>query len=76
MIAIADKKAKLTLKNINIKIGTTNIKYLGKYALQYKGLQTIRSIKEIIRIIDAKEEEKVYAKIKYPDYHEMIDYEA
>ena len=35
-----------------------------------------RLVKEAIQIIDTKEEEKVYVKSKYPDYYEMIDYEA
>ena len=44
--------------------------------IQYKGVQASISIKETIRLIDAMEEEKLYAKKKYPNHYELIDYEA
>jgi len=35
----------------------SNIKYYGKYSLMKDGIIQMRSVKEILRVIDSKEEE-------------------
>ena len=71
-----DKIARGVRENLNQKEGITNIKFYGNYALKQDDQIHLRSINEIIRRIDAKEDEYDYAKTKLGYRYDMVDIEA
>jgi len=76
IIRECDKEARRTREQISTKPSCTNIKFEGRYCLRRDGKIQSRAIKEIIRIADAREEEKEYAKEKFNHRAEFIDMEA
>jgi len=62
--------------NCRIKERETNIKYVGKCALQIKGKIITNSVKEAIRIEDANESLREYVKEKYKYNAYFIDLKA
>ena len=51
----------------------SNIKYFGDKVIMYKGQSMLRSVNEIIRIIDAIKKEVRYFKEKFPRNEDIID---
>ena len=67
------KAFKIENKNNPIEI---NIKYWGEYIMTRDRKPQGKSINEIIRIINAKEEEYLHIKEKFGDQVDLIDCEA
>ena len=76
LIKECDRRAKSTREQIESKRNCHNIKFYGNYCLKREGELQSRSIKEVIRILDARKEENEYAKKKYKHKFEFIDIEA
>ena len=69
-------KARKTREEIGNRVNKSNIKFYRCYGLQREGIVQSRSIKEAIRIIDAREEEKKYIEKKFEYKADFIDIEA
>ena len=72
MIKWCNRRARKKREEIESETQHNNIKYYWLYAVKKDGIVQMRSIKEVIRIIDAKEEEKRYAIKKYGYKEEFI----
>ena len=71
-----DKNAKKSRTLIHRSPGVHNIKFIGSFAITQKGVIVSRSIKEAIRIIDAKKSEMNYAKDRFGAKIEFVDVNA
>ena len=71
-----DKRARSVCENLYLKEKISNIKFYGNYYLMQDDQCQLKLINEIIRIIDAKEDEDDYIKNKLGHIHDMIDIEA
>ena len=58
---MCNKEAKEARENVELREGQTNIKFYGCYSLKKGEIIQMRSIKEILRVIDSREEEKKQA---------------
>ena len=76
LINECDAKARRARENINSYPSTTNIKYVGQYAITHDKRIVSRSIKEIIRTTDSKRMEMKYAKRKLGYKSDFIDIDA
>ena len=68
-----NKDAKDSRDHVYRRSSKTNIKYVGYYAVQVKDNLASNSVKEMIRIIDAKKEMEEYVKAKFPSNYDFID---
>ena len=76
LIKECDRKAKTIREESRNKMNCTNIKFYGSYTMKRNGELQSRAVKEVIRILDAREEENEYARRKYKHKFEFIDMEA
>ena len=63
-------------KNIDQKDRIINIQYFGNYTIKFKLIQMLRSIEELIRIINTTEGDQKYLNMKYPNHASLIDYKV
>ena len=71
-----DRRARKTREEISKKTNENNIKFYGSYSVKRKGELQSRAIKEVIRIVDAREKEKEHALKKHGCKKEFVDMEA
>ena len=76
LIQQCDRKARKMREDIGLELNESNIKFYGCYSLKKEGIVQMRPIKEVLRVIDVKEEEKRYAWKKYRYKEDFIDLEA
>ena len=76
LIRQCDQRAKKKREGITNEMNITNVKYYGIYNIHKDGIPQMRSIKEVIRIIDATQEERNHIRRKYGYKEEFIDIEA
>jgi len=76
LIQLCDKEAEEARENARLKMSESNIKFYGCYSLKKGEIMQMRSIKEILRVIDAREEEKKQAQKKLGYKTDFIDLEA
>jgi len=58
LIRQCDKEAEQAREEARTQSRDSNIKYYGRYSLMKDGIVQMRSIKEMLRVIDSKEEER------------------
>ena len=63
-------------EEINTKTNNSSIKFYTSYSIKRDGELQSRAIKEVIRIIDAKEKENEFAKKKYKHKFDFADMEV
>ena len=71
-----NSKARKIREDAELEVDNSNIEFYDYYSLKKEGIVQMRLIKEVLRVIDAKEEEKRHAKKKYGYKEEFIDLEA
>ena len=76
LIQLCDKEVEEARENARLKMSKSNIKFYGCYSLKKGEIMQIRSIKEILRVIDAREEEKKQAQKKLGYKIDFVDLEA
>ena len=63
-------------EQIKMQENQSNIKFYRDYGLCMNGIPQSKSIKEVIRVIDASQEELKYAKRKYKSHADFVGIEA
>lgn len=76
LIRMCDEKARVTREKCSDMGRETNIKYVGFWSMEIKGILSTNSVKEAIRIVDAEKSLEDYVKVKYKYHHDFIDLEA
>ena len=76
LIRQCDKEAEQAREEAMKQMRESNIKYYGRYSLMKDSIVQMRSVKEILRVIDSKEEESKQAKKKLEYKLNFVDLEA
>ena len=76
LLKVCDGKAKESLEKSYLNERETNIKFVGLASLEIKGRMVTNSVKEAMRIEDAKMSLKSYIEDKFQHNHHVIDFEV
>ena len=71
-----DRRSKEIRKNIHLRENDTNIRFYGDYIIMKGNEVKSRAIKEVIREIDTKIDEKEYARKKLRDNYNFYNIEV
>ena len=76
MIRECDKRARNVRELISNENSITNITFYGSYNVTRAGEMQSKAVNEVVRIVDAREEESKHVEKKYGHKKEFIDIEA